>query len=163
MRNEEEAGRAVAQYADMVRRICFIHLKKYEDVEDAFQEIFLKYVLHKKIFESPAHEKAWLIRVAINVCKDMLRSPFRKRVCSIEDIGYEPFYVQNKESELLDCILSMPPNYRNVIYLFYYEGYSAVEIAKIMNKKENTIYTWLGRARKELKEQLEQTGGGFVG
>lgn len=160
MRTEEDARRAVGLYADMIRRICFMHLKKQEDVEDVFQETFLKYILHEKQFESLAHEKAWFIRVAINICKDMLRSPFRNRVSSIEDIGYEPSYIQeSEENGLLDCILKMPSNYRDVIYLFYYEGYSAVEIARIMNKRENTIYTWLARGRKALKEQL---GGDLV-
>ena len=154
MKSEAEANRAIELYADTVRRICFMHLKNHEDVEDVFQEVFLKYILHDKIFESDAHEKAWLIRVAINACRDMLRSPFRKRVCYIEDIEHEPFYIQENEGELLNCILHLPPKYKNVIYLFYYEGFSAVEIAKIMHRKENTIYTWLDRARKILKEQL---------
>ncbi len=158
MRSEAEAERAVSLYADTVRRICFIHLKKYEDVEDAFQEVFLKYILHDKTFESHAHEKAWLIRVAVNVCRDMLRSPFRRRVSSIEDMEVEPFFIQKEEGELLNCILGMAPKYRDVLYLFYYEGYSAVEIAGILHKKENTIYTWLNRAKKALKQLL---GGDF--
>jgi RNA polymerase sigma-70 factor (ECF subfamily) len=160
MRSEEDARRAIGLYADTVRRICFMHLKKQEDVEDAFQEIFLKYILNEKIFESHAHEKAWLIRVTVNVCRDMLKSPFRKRVCSIEDMTVEPFYIQEEEGELLSCIAQLQSKYRNVLYLFYYEGYSAVEIANIMHKKENTIYTWLNRARKALKEKL---GGDPIG
>lgn len=160
MRSEADANRAVNRYADTVRRICFMHLKNYDDVEDVFQEVFLKYILCDIIFESDAHEKAWLIRVTLNTCKDMLRNPFRKRVCSIEDIEFEPSYMQKNEGELLDCILRMPSKYRNVLYLFYYEGYTAVEVAKIMNRKENTIYTWLDRARKALKEQL---GGEPIG
>jgi len=160
MRSEEDARRAVELYADTVRRICFMHLKKYEDVEDAFQEVFLKYILHEKAFESHAHEKAWLIRVAINVCKDILRSPFRSRVCSIEDMALEPFYYQETGNELLGCLAQLPPKYKDVLYLFYYEGYSAVEIARIMHKNENTIYTWLNRARKALKKEL---GGDSIG
>ena len=98
MKNEAEANRAVTLYADMVRRICFMYLKNYQDVEDVFQEVFLKYILYEKTFESDAHEKAWLIRVAINACKDILRSPFHKKVCSIEDIDLEPFYIQETEN-----------------------------------------------------------------
>ena len=108
MRTEEAAERAVELYADMIRRICFMHLKKYEDVEDAFQEVFLKYILHEENFESHAHEKAWLIRVAVNVCRDMLRSPFRRRVSSLDDLDFEPFYIQEEEGELLRCISGMP-------------------------------------------------------
>ena len=72
MRSEADANRAVNHYADTVRRICFMHLKNYDDVEDVFQEVFLKYILCDTIFESDAHEKACLIRVTINTCKDML-------------------------------------------------------------------------------------------
>ena len=82
MRNEAAANRALDLYADTVRRICFIHLKNHADVDDVFQEVFLKYLLHDSPFESDAHEKAWLIRVAINACKDVLKSffqyPFQK-------------------------------------------------------------------------------------
>lgn len=158
MRSNSEADRAVEKYADTVRRVCFMHLKNYSDVEDVFQDVFLKYILHDEPFESDAHEKAWLIRVAVNVCRDMLRSPFRRRVSSIEDMEVEPFFIQKEEGELLNCILGMAPKYRDVLYLFYYEGYSAVEIAGILHKKENTIYTWLNRAKKALKQLL---GGDF--
>ena len=154
MKTESEANRAISLYADTVRRICFVHLKNYNDVEDVFQDVFLKYILYEKKFESDAHERAWLIRVTINACKDVLRNPFRRLVCSIEDMTAEPFYIQESEGELLKYILSLPPKYKDVIYLFYYEGYSAVEIAEIMHNKENTVYTWLDRARKALKKQL---------
>lgn len=160
MRNEAEANQALALYADTVRRICFMHLKNHADVEDVFQDVFLKYVLHEQPFESDAHEKAWLIRVSINACKDVLKSFLRKKVYSIEDINVEPFYIQEDEKELLGMVFSLPQKYRDVIYLFYYEGYAAVEIARILKKNENTIYTWLDRARKELKTQL---GGERVG
>ena len=131
-----------------------MYLKNDADVEDVFQEVFLKYLLHPSSFESDAHEKAWLIRVSINACQDLLKSFFRRRVRSIEEVTTEPFYMQEEEKELLEVVLQLPPKYRNVIYLFYYEGYTAVEIAGILKRSENTIYTWLDRARKELRKQL---------
>ena len=154
MRNEAAANRALDLYADTVRRISFIHLKNYADVDDVFQEVFLKYLLHDNPFESDAHEKAWLIRVAINASRDVLKSFFRRNVTAFDELFYEPFYLQEQESEVLDAVLKLPEKYRDVIYLHYYEGYSAVEIAKIIRKKENTIYTWLDRARKQLKDSL---------
>lgn len=160
MRNEIEATRAIEVYGDTIRRICFVHLKNYADVEDVFQEVFLKYILYTGEFESDVHEKAWLIRVAINACKDLLKSFFRKKVHSIEDVDIAPFYLQEDEKELLDHVLRLPPKYKDVIYLFYYEGYTAVEIAKILGKKENTIYSWLSRARAQLKNEL---GGESIG
>ena len=149
MRSNSEADRAVEKYADTVRRVCFMHLKNYSDVEDVFQDVFLKYILHDEPFESDAHEK-----VTINSCKDIFKSFFRRKVCSLDDIETEPFYIQEESQDLLDAVLKLPDNYKNVIYLFYYEGYTAVEIARILNRRENTIYTWLSRAKAKLKEEL---------
>jgi RNA polymerase sigma-70 factor (ECF subfamily) len=160
MRSEAEADRVLELYADMVRRICFIHLKNYADAEDVFQEVFMKYLLRDRQFESDAHEKAWLIRVAVNACKDVIKSFFRKNATSLEELIAEPFYLQESESEVLGAVLALPEKYRDVIYLHYYEGYSAIEIAKTLGKNENTIYTWLDRARKRLKEIL---GGETLG
>ena len=95
-----------------------------------------------------------LIRVSINACQDLLKSFFRRRVRSIEEVTTEPFYLQEEDKGLLDAVFRLAPKYRNTIYLFYYEGYTAVEIAGILKRSENTIYTWLDRARKELKKQL---------
>jgi RNA polymerase sigma-70 factor (ECF subfamily) len=129
-------------------------------VDDIFQEVFLKYVLHDNPFESDAHEKAWLVRVTINACKDVLKSFFRRNVYSFDALYDEPLYLQEQESEVLSTVLKLPENYRTVIYLHYYEGYPAVEIARILGKNENTIYTWLNRARKKLKVSL---GGEPIG
>ncbi len=154
MRSEQEVNLAIEKYADMVRKICFIHLKNYYDTEDVFQDVFLKYILHDKEFYSDAHEKAWLIRVTTNACKDTLKSFFRKKVSSIEELITEPFYIEDDNKEVLEEVLKLPPKYKDVIYLFYYEGYSALEIAAILHKKENTVYTWLSRAKAQLKMSL---------
>ncbi len=158
MKSEIEASRALDLYADTVRRICFLHLKSYSDAEDVFQEVFLKYILYEHSFESSVHEKAWIIRVAINACKDIYKSFFRKKVQSIDDMSAEPFYLQENDWELLENVLRLPKKYKDVIYLFYYEGYTAPEISNILNVNENTVYTWLKRAKAELKVQL---GGEF--
>lgn len=76
MRSEQEVNRAVEQYADMVRRLCMIHLKNHADTEDIFQTVFLKYALSSVLFESAEHEKAWILRVTVNACKDLLKSFF---------------------------------------------------------------------------------------
>ena len=142
-------------YADTVRRICFMHLKNRSDVEDVFQEVFLKYALHEACFESEEHERAWLIRSAINACKDLLKSTWRRRVASLEDADTSCVADPDTHSEVLDAVLRLkPPKYRTVIYLHYFEGYKATEIARLLEQKENTIYTWLARAREQLRHQL---------
>jgi RNA polymerase sigma-70 factor (ECF subfamily) len=154
MRDEREAKLAIDTYASTVRKICFVYLKNRADVEDMFQEVFTKYVLYERNFASPEHEKAWLIRVTINACKDVLKSMFRKETYLIEDLVEEPGAIENANRDVLDVVMRLPKNYRIVIYLHYYEGYSAHEIAAILQKNENTIYTWLSRARGQLKEVL---------
>ena len=154
MKNEAEAGRALEKHADTVRRVCFMHLKNFSDMEDVFQEVFLKFLIHDRPFESDDHERAWLIRVAINACKDITKSFFKRKVTSLEDVDVEPFYIQEEDKGVLDAVLRLPENYKDCIYLYYYEGYTAVEIAKILGKRENTIYTWLSRAKAKLKDAL---------
>ena len=161
MRSEAEANRAIARFADTVRRVCFMRMKNLADVEDIFQDVFLKYILHDRDFESEAHEKAWFIRVTINACKDSLKSFFRTKVSSLDDLLMEPSSIDEEKTAVWDALLRLPQKYRDVIYLFYYEGYTAVEIANILQKNENTIYTWLKRAKAQLKEQMG--GEGFNG
>ena len=154
MRNEAEVCRALHKYADTVRRICTLHLKNRSDVEDVFQEVFLKYALHNNVWESDDHERAWLIRVAINNCRDILKSFYRKRVTLFDEIDDKYLVLPEPACDVLEAVRHLPPKYRDVIYLHYYEGYKAVEIASILHKKENTVYSWLARAREQLQREL---------
>lgn len=99
MRSEWEANRAIDRYADLVRRVCMIHLKNHADTEDIFQTVFLKYVTGTTEFESEEHEKAWIIRVTINACKDLLRSFFRSRTVSLDDLLEQPDQVPEDHRE----------------------------------------------------------------
>lgn len=155
LRSEEDLNRVMETYADLVKRICIVHVKNQHDTEDVFQNVYLKYLLYEGTFESAEHEKAWFIRVTINACTDWLRCFSRRKWVPLESISEEGAWMDESSKELLEFVLRLPEKYRNVIYLYYYEGYSAVEIAKIIGKRENTIYTWLSRARELLKEKLE--------
>ena len=154
MRSEWEANRAIDRYADLVRRVCMIHLKNHADTEDIFQTVFLKYVTSTTEFESEEHEKAWFIRVTINACKDLLRSFFRSRIVSLDDLLEQPDQVPEDHREVLEAVLALPDKYRDVVYLHYYEGYTAPEIGTILHKNPNTVYTLLTRARDELRKML---------
>ena len=155
MRSEEEANRAVDLYGDTVRRICMIHLKNKADTEDIFQNVFLKYVLRTAPFDSPEHEKAWIIRVTANDCKDLLRSFFRSRTVSLDVLIETPREMPEDHSDILEAVLALPEKYKDPIYLHYYEGYTAEEIGQILGKNTNTVYTLLTRARQMLKTRLE--------
>ena len=157
MRSEQEVEQAIELYSDMIRRICLLHLNNHEDTEDVLQEVFLKYVLHSVGFESKEHEKAWLIRVTLNACKDLKRKLFRHSTVSLEVLSEEAASVVPEQMEILETLLSLPAKYKDVIYLHYYEGYTAKEIGTMLHKKENTVYSLLSRGRELLKQKL---GGG---
>ena len=154
MRSEEEAARAIGQYGDMVRRLCLVHLKNPADTEDIFQNVFLKYVLSPVVFESPEHEKAWLIRVTLNACKDLVKSFFRSRTVPLEELLDQPAPLSEEHREVLEAVLALPRKYRDAVYLHYYEGYTAAEIGKLLGKNTNTVYTLLTRAREQLRKTL---------
>ena len=156
MRSEEEANRAIDRYADTVRRICMVHLKNYSDTEDIFQTVFLKYILYPEPFESEEHEKAWIIRVTINACRDLLKSFFHSRTVPLDSLIEKPGEIPEDHREILEAVLSLPAKYKDAVYLYYFEGYSASEIASILKKNVNTVYTLLNRARHLLKNRLEE-------
>lgn len=157
MRSEQEVEQAIELYSDMIRRICLLHLNNHEDTEDVLQEVFLKYVLHSVGFESKEHEKAWLIRVTLNACKDLKRRLFRHSTVPLDVLSEEAASVMPEQMEILEVVLSLPAKYKDVIYLHYYEGYTAREIGTMLHKKENTVYSLLSRGRELLKQKL---GGG---
>lgn len=154
MRSEQDVNQAVELYADMVKRICFLHLKNYHDTQDIFQKVFLKYLTYEGDFESEDHRKAWLIRVTVNACKDWLRDYYRKNTLSIDEALNEYASWDDTSKEVLSAVLTLEPKYKDVVYLFYFEGYNAAEIGRMLGKKENTVYSLLSRAREKLKEEL---------
>ena len=154
MRSEQEVNRAVECYSDMILRLCMVYLKHPQDAEDIFQTVFLKYALDEKVFESEEHEKAWLIRVTANACKDSLKSLFRRCTVPLEEAADCVTEMSEEELRVLQAVRELPKDYREVIYLHFYEGYTAPEIAGILRKNPNTVYTHLRRAKELLKERL---------
>lgn len=140
------------QYFDMVYRICLMYFKgNAADAEDAAQTVFMKYIELDSRPENEGHTKAWLIVTAQNTCKSMLRRHFRKDV-SLEDNGdrAEDFTYR----EVFAAIMKLPEKERMAVYLSFYEGYTAAETAKLMGCRENTVYSYIHRARKKLKTEL---------
>ena len=147
--------RVIEEYSDMVYRIALTRTGTKENAEDIYQDVFLKYSQKAIEFESFAHEKAWLIRVTINMTKNFNNSSWNKKVVNLdENIKFET----PEETGVYETVCRLPQNYRTVIYLMYYEGYKVSEISQIMKEKEGTIKTWAFRARELLRKDLE---GGF--
>jgi RNA polymerase sigma-70 factor (ECF subfamily) len=147
----EEFEQSYRRYADMVTRVCFMRLKNTADTQDALQEVFLRLLKHNRPFASGEHEKAWLLRVSANVCKDMLKRPSR-RTESIDDHP-EPA-VDFAIDETLEAVWTLPEKYKHPVYLHYYEGYSTAEIAQILRRPHSTVRNQLRDARAKLKKLL---------
>lgn len=146
---------------DTVYRVCFSFMKNHPDTEDMVQEVFVKVISSAKRFDSPEHEKAWLIVTASNVCRDELRRRARQ-LEHIDDFSVESLSEQREAPEdmnlVIEAITDLPEEYKTVIYMYYYEGYDAKEIAGMLKCPHSTIRTRLARARKLLKKVL---GGEF--
>lgn len=142
----------VNQYADMILRLALAHLGNLADAQDVCQEVYIKYFKHQRIFNNPEHEKAWFIRVTINTCRDVIRSPWRKWFSPYEEVPLpnEPA----EDLEIVSYVLMLPRKYRIVIHLYYYEGYKTAEIAQLLSINENTVRTQLKRAKALLKTKI---------
>ncbi|MCI1965636.1 MAG: sigma-70 family RNA polymerase sigma factor [Oscillospiraceae bacterium] len=149
---EAQAKDLLDRYSDMVLRIALHNVRSRSDAEDIAQEVFLRRITARRPFASPEHEKAWMIRVTINRCRDFLKSARRKAV-PLEEVPDKPCH-----AEVLEAVWSLPVPYRNAVYLHYYEGFSVKEIAHLLHRRENTVSSWLHRARAALKDLLK---GGF--
>ena len=155
MQKEKYMKEMLDKYSNMVYRIALTRCRNKENAEDVFQDVFIKFSEKLPKFESEEHEKAWFIRVTINFTKNMLTSSWNKTTVELnENIMFE----NKQEYDVYSVVCELPDNYRTVIYLLYYEGYKVKEIAQLMKMNENTIKTWLSRARDILKDKLE---GGF--
>ncbi len=148
---------AVVRYADMIYRIAYHNMGSCADAQDAVQEVSLTLVRDQKApLDTPAHLKSYLIRVTLNYCKDVHKSAWRRRT---EPLDEHTELISPEDRSVLDEVMALKPLYRNVIYLYYYEGYNTREIGEMLNKSENTISSALRRARMKLKDVL--TEGGF--
>lgn len=142
------------RHFDMVYRISFSYLKNHFDAEDATAEVFAKLMRKNPTFQSAEHEKAWPIRVTVNTCKDALKHWWRGRteLDGNEAVpGRDPFHID----ETLQAVLDLPARYKDVMYLYYYEGYKTEEIARILRKPHNTVRGHLREARMLLRGVLE--------
>ena len=153
---------ALSVHGAAVWRACALYFKTRDDAEDAYQDTFLKYSLAEHVsFNDEEHRKAWLLRVASNVCKDMLKRAGRSH-CDIDGISETKLLASNDtsvqpasfESEVIDAMRSLGDPPRTPLYLYLCEGYTAVEIARENDVSVNTVYSWISRGRKILKEAL---------
>ena len=148
------------KYHESVYRLAYAYTKNRADAEDLTSEVFLKRFTCGKSFDSESHETAWIMRVTINLAKDLLRS-FRYRfTVPLEDANI--IFESPEESEVWHAVMSLPAEYRSVIHLYYYEGYSVEEIANILDISANAVKKRLQRAREMVKVVYEEIYKGSV-
>ena len=150
----ETAARLMDQYGDSILRYAYSYLHNMSDAEEILQDTLLSYLVNKPAFANEAHAKAWLLRVAGNLSKNRIRyNSYRNH-----DELMEELVAEEKEdlSFVWEAVSQLPENYREVIHLFYQEGFTTAEIAAILGRREVTVRSDLSRARKKLKEILKE-------
>ncbi|MGN1480512.1 RNA polymerase sigma factor [Porcipelethomonas sp.] len=142
-------------YKDTVFRIAYSYLKNISDAEDVCQDVFLKFYTYEKSFADNGEEKAWLIRITINKCKDMLKSSWKNTRTDLDECRLT-YSMNEAQQELLETVMSIPEKYRIIIHLYYYEQYPIKDIAQITGRKISTVQTQLQRARKLIEKKLKE-------
>ena len=141
-------------YGNIILQYAYAYMHSLSDAEEVLQDTLIQFLRTAPAFESPAHEKAWLLRVTANLSKNRLGYNRRRQTDELNDelIGEE----REDLSFVWEAVKSLPPGQREAIHLFYYEGYSTVEIARILNRREATVRSDLFRARAKLRDILKE-------
>lgn len=154
LRTDEELSQIYHRHIKTVYRVCFMYMKNTHDTEDMVQNTFLRLMKDETRFESAEHEKAWLIRTATNLCKDHFRHWWTKRV-GMDAVTEAAADDAIEIDETLNRVLRLPSRYKTVVYMYYYEGYSTAEIARILGSNASTVRSRLYAGRKRLKMEME--------
>ncbi|MDE7253873.1 MAG: RNA polymerase sigma factor [Acetatifactor sp.] len=158
MSMEKDIRGAVIKYSDMLYKICIVILRNEQDVQDAMQDTFCRYLEKAPDFQDEEHEKAWLIRVATNICRDMIRFRIRHPKVSIEELENSLAAPEHKRT--LQELLELPVKQKMVIYLHYVEGYQIREIADILGITEGAVKMRLKRGREQMQRQWQEVYNG---
>lgn len=142
------------KYSGMLFRICYCILCDRQDSEDALQETFLKYLTKAPEFESAEHEKAWLIRVATNISKNMLVLRLRRKNLDAVELGNVG--IEDEDRFVFEAILALPVKYKIVMTLYYVEGYKVNDVAEITGITPEAVRKRLQKGRELLKNELER-------
>ena len=150
----QQAAQILDTYGDTILRYAYSYLHNRSDTEEVLQDTLIQFLKTRPVFESDEHEKAWLLRVAGNLCKNRLKY---NRLRQTDELREELIAEQREDlSFIWDAVQALPVQYREVIHLFYQEGYSTREISQILGRKEATIRSDLSRGRGKLKELLKE-------
>ena len=150
VRPAEDVETIIERYGDLLYRLCILMLKNESDAEDVIQETLIKFSRKAPVFENADHEKAWLIRVATNECRDLLRFRVRHPLAEVEQIMVAS--EDSADSGILEALASLPEKYKLVLALYYVEGYKVEDIAKIIGRTSSAVKMRLQKGRKLLEK-----------
>ncbi len=153
MSDTDKAEEIIRKYADMIYRVAYQNVQNKADADDIFGDVCVIVLTKSPPQDSEEHLRRWLITVTINRCRNVRKSFWRSRVDSLDDHAE---LTSSEQREVMAELQRLPENYRNVVYLYYYEEYTIAEIGEILCKSPNTVATWLRRAREKLKAILEE-------
>lgn len=132
---QKHISELVDQYGDMILRLAYTYLKNKADAEDVVQDVFMKIIEKNPHFNDKAHEKSWVMKVTVNICKNKLNLFWKRNRCSIDEVAEIAAYdTYDTDSDVLKAVMSLHDKYRIVVYMYYYEGYSTPEISKLIEK-----------------------------
>lgn len=143
-----------SQYSDLVYRLSMSYLCNQSDAEDVTQDVFVKLFTNAPRFETPQHERYWIIRVTVNACKNHLGTFWNRNTVGMDALQDTPCDVVH--SDVMEALRRLPPKYRAVLYLYYYEGYSVEEVATALRLGTSAVKMRLKRGREKLKLDLEE-------
>ena len=153
MSDTDKAEEIIRKYSDMIYRVAYQNVQNKADADDIFGDVCVIVLTKSPPQDSEEHLRRWLITVTINRCRNVRKSFWRSRVDSLDDHAE---LTSSEQREVMAELQRLPENYRNVVYLYYYEEYTIAEIGEILCKSPNTVATWLRRAREKLKAILEE-------
>lgn len=165
---DRDPKRLVRDYADLVLRVCYTYLRSTADAEDVCQDTLVKLIYRDEPFHDLGHERAWVIRVAANACRNLLRERSAHPVAGL-DAAPEPAATEGpgedalrkRDSRVLAAIMALPLPQREAVYLHYYEGYPTREVARIVGSTDDAVRQRLSRARARLRDDLKGDNDDF--
>ena len=158
-KDASDAAAFVRRYSGMILRLCFTYSLGRADAQDICQNVFLKLLQSDRRFDTEGETRAFIIRMTVNECKDVLKSGWRRRSVPLDElIEREVPFLPEENTGVLAAVQRLPVKYREAVYLYYYEGYNAEEIAAMVGAKPAAIRQRLARAREKLRKELEGSG-----
>ena len=158
-KDASDAAAFVRRYSGMILRLCFTYSLGRADAQDICQNVYLKLLQSDRRFDSEGETRAFIIRITINECKDVLKSGWRRRSVPLDElIEREVPFLPEENTGVLAAVQRLPVKYREAVYLYYYEGYNAEEIAAMVGAKPAAVRQRLARAREKLRKELEGSG-----